>query len=33
MLILITLGLAGAGMLAVGARGLLTRRVTVYSGK
>lgn len=33
LIILITLALAGTGMLFVGVRGLLSRRVTIYSGK
>lgn len=33
MILLMALALAGAGMLFVGVRGLLARRVTIYSGK
>lgn len=33
VIILLALTLAGAGMLLVGARGLVTKRVTIYSGK
>ncbi len=33
VMMLMVLALAGAGMMFVGVRGLLTRRVTVYSGK
>lgn len=33
ILILLVLGLTGAGMFFVGVRGLLTRRASIYSGK
>jgi hypothetical protein len=33
LVLFIALGLAGSGLMFVGVRGLLTRRVTIYSGK